>query len=146
MTDGAHPIPILRSFDEAKAKAFYCDFLGFRVDCSRTDIVGMGCNAGLNGLNPASAWAAANPGRLALMVCCEVNSALYVYDEDLTTGVVNSLFGDGTAAVALRASARRWWCGLFGLLETIPASPGRAAGTHGKPRQPRGTTRDVGVV
>lgn len=32
MTDGAHPIPILRSFDEAKAKAFYCDFLGFRVD------------------------------------------------------------------------------------------------------------------
>ena len=50
------------------------------------------------------------------------------------------------ATVALRASARRWWRGLLGLLETIPASPGRAAGTHGKPRQPRGTTRDVGVV
>lgn len=86
--------------------AMFIKHLGFRVDCSRTDIVGMGCNAGLNGLNPASAWAAANPGRLALMVCCEVNSALYVYDEDLTTGVVNSLFGDGTAAVALRADAR----------------------------------------
>ena len=50
------------------------------------------------------------------------------------------------AAVALRASARRWWRGLLGLLETIPASPGRAAGTHGKPRQPRGTTRDVGLA
>lgn len=25
------PIPILRSFDEAKAKAFYLDFLGFEV-------------------------------------------------------------------------------------------------------------------
>jgi len=25
------PIPILRSFDEAKAKEFYCDFLGFEV-------------------------------------------------------------------------------------------------------------------
>ena len=27
----------------------------------------------------------------------------------------------------------------------IPASPGRAAGAHGKPRQPRGTTRWRGV-
>lgn len=26
------PIPILRSFDEAKAKEFYIDFLGFTVD------------------------------------------------------------------------------------------------------------------
>ena len=25
-------IPIFRSFDEAKAKEFYCDFLGFKVD------------------------------------------------------------------------------------------------------------------
>jgi catechol 2,3-dioxygenase-like lactoylglutathione lyase family enzyme len=28
----AQPIPILRSFDEAKAREFYVDFLGFRVD------------------------------------------------------------------------------------------------------------------
>ncbi len=26
------PIPVLRIFDEAKAKEFYCDFLGFAVD------------------------------------------------------------------------------------------------------------------
>jgi catechol 2,3-dioxygenase-like lactoylglutathione lyase family enzyme len=26
------PIPVLRSFDEAKAKAFYRDFLGFAID------------------------------------------------------------------------------------------------------------------
>jgi uncharacterized glyoxalase superfamily protein PhnB len=26
------PIPILRSFDEALAKRFYCDYLGFKVD------------------------------------------------------------------------------------------------------------------
>ncbi len=26
------PIPILRSFDEVKAREFYCDFLGFTVD------------------------------------------------------------------------------------------------------------------
>ena len=27
-----HPIPILRTFDEAKAREFYVDFLGFKVD------------------------------------------------------------------------------------------------------------------
>ncbi len=30
----AAPIPILRSFDEAKARAFYCEFLGFSEDWS----------------------------------------------------------------------------------------------------------------
>ena len=31
MTLGA-PIPVLRMFDEAKAREFYCDFLGFTID------------------------------------------------------------------------------------------------------------------
>ena len=54
--------------------------LGLRRDCSRLDVVGMGCNAGLNGLNPVAAWAAANPGELAVMICVEVCSAAYAYD------------------------------------------------------------------
>lgn len=34
MTMPAHirTVPVLRSFDEAKAREFYCDFLGFTVD------------------------------------------------------------------------------------------------------------------
>jgi len=28
----AAPVPILRSFDETKAREFYCGFLGFKVD------------------------------------------------------------------------------------------------------------------
>ena len=32
MTEFAETVPILRSFDEVKAKEFYVDFLGFRVD------------------------------------------------------------------------------------------------------------------
>ncbi|MCB9780887.1 MAG: type III polyketide synthase [Alphaproteobacteria bacterium] len=83
--------------------AMFIRHLGFRVDCSRADIVGMGCNAGLNGLNPVVSWAQSNPGKNALMVCCEINSALYVYDDSIDTGVVNSLFGDGCAAVLVRA-------------------------------------------
>ena len=82
--------------------AMFVKHFGFRVSCHRMDLLGMGCNAGLNGLNPVSNWAKANPGKLALMVCCEINSALYVFDESIGTGVVNSLFGDGCAAVALR--------------------------------------------
>ena len=77
--------------------------MGFREDCSRADIVGMGCNAALNGLNPVASWAVANPGKNALMACIEVNSAAYVFDESLRTAIVNSLFGDGSAAIAIRA-------------------------------------------
>jgi alkylresorcinol/alkylpyrone synthase/polyketide synthase Type III len=80
--------------------------MGFREDCSRADMVGMGCNAGLNGLNPVASWAMANPGRNALMLCIEVCSAAYVFDMTMRTAIVNSLFGDGSAAVLIRASER----------------------------------------
>lgn len=80
--------------------------MGFREDCSRVDIVGMGCNAGLNGLNPVAAWAMAHPGKNALMVCVEICSAAYVFDMTMRTAIVNSLFGDGVAAVLVRASER----------------------------------------
>ncbi|MEV4442609.1 3,5-dihydroxyphenylacetyl-CoA synthase DpgA [Streptomyces sp. NPDC049577] len=77
--------------------------LGLPTHCSRLDVVGMGCNAGLNALAAVTAWAAAHPGRLAAMVCVEVCSAAYVFDGTLRTSVVNSLFGDGAAAVTVRA-------------------------------------------
>jgi predicted naringenin-chalcone synthase len=70
---------------------------------SRLDVVGMGCNAGLNALNAVSGWSAVNPGRVAIMICVEVCSAAYVFDDTMRTSVVNSLFGDGAAAVALVA-------------------------------------------
>ncbi|XHM95797.1 3,5-dihydroxyphenylacetyl-CoA synthase DpgA [Peterkaempfera sp. SMS 1(5)a] len=77
--------------------------LGLDLHTSRLDVVGMGCNAGLNGLNAVTGWAQANPGRLAMMVCTEACSAAYVFDGTMRTSVVNSLFGDGAAAVAVRA-------------------------------------------
>jgi len=83
--------------------AMYLRHLGFRHDCQRIDIVGMGCNAALNGLNATAGWSVANPGRHALLVCCEVNSAIHVRDDRLVTSLVNSLFGDGCGAVVLRS-------------------------------------------
>jgi len=74
---------------------------GIPSHCSRVDIVGMGCNAGLNALGVTAAWSAAHPGQVAIALCAEACSAAYVFDSSMRTAVVNSLFGDGSAAVAL---------------------------------------------
>jgi 3,5-dihydroxyphenylacetyl-CoA synthase len=79
--------------------------MGFRGDCSRFDIVGMGCNAGLNGMQAADFWCKANPGRYALLLCVEVCSAIYCLDGSENSALVNSLFGDGAAAAVLVHSA-----------------------------------------
>lgn len=75
--------------------------MGIAPYCSRVDIVGMGCNAGLNALGVTASWAAAHPGELAVLLCAEACSAAYVFDSTMRTAVVNSLFGDGAAAIAL---------------------------------------------
>lgn len=76
--------------------------MGFRENVQRADILGMGCNAGLNGLQAVTRFAQAYPGKWALLVCIEICSAAYVYNRTLNTAVVNSLFGDGAAAVLVR--------------------------------------------
>lgn len=81
--------------------------LGLREDCGRVDVVGMGCNAGLNGLHPVVAWCSRNPGRYALLLCVEVCSAAYVVDGTMRTAVVNALFGDGAAALLVGTEAPR---------------------------------------
>jgi predicted naringenin-chalcone synthase len=90
--------------------------LGIDNGCHRVDVVGMGCNAGLNGLGTTAAWAASHPGKLAVMVCTEACSAAYAFDSTIRTAVVNSLFGDGAAAIAVRAPVS----GGSG----VPAGPG----------------------
>ncbi|KTT68087.1 3,5-dihydroxyphenylacetyl-CoA synthase DpgA [Sphingomonas sanguinis] len=75
--------------------------IGLSPTCSRIDVVGMGCNAGLNALSAVSGWSEARPGELAIMLCVEICSALYVIDGKIETAVVNSLFGDGAAAIAV---------------------------------------------
>ncbi|BCJ69481.1 3,5-dihydroxyphenylacetyl-CoA synthase DpgA [Polymorphospora rubra] len=79
--------------------------LGIDPHCSRSDVVGMGCNAGLNALNVVAGWTAAHPGELGVMVCAEACSAAYALDGSMRTAVVNSLFGDGAAALALTSDA-----------------------------------------
>jgi polyketide synthase Type III len=82
--------------------------LGFDRRLVRADVVGMGCNAGLNGLNPLVQWVTNHRGQVGLLVCCEINSAMYVLDDTPRTGIVNSLFGDGAAAAVLTTLAENW--------------------------------------
>ena len=84
--------------------AYLVPEMGFRQNVHRADLLGMGCNGGMNGLLTAFDFAKANPGKLALLLTCEVCSAAYVFDLSVRTGVVNSLFGDGAAAVLLKSS------------------------------------------
>lgn len=96
--------------------AHLIDAMDLDRGCGRIDVVGMGCNAGLNALNATAAWAAAHPGRTAVTVCTEACSAAYVFDSTMRTAVVNSLFGDGAAAIALVAD---------------PPGTGEASGSRG---------------
>jgi polyketide synthase Type III len=75
--------------------------MGIAPQCSRVDVVGMGCNGGLNALGVTAAWSAAHPRQLAVLLCAEACSAAYVFDSTMRTAVVNSLFGDGAAAIVL---------------------------------------------
>lgn len=75
--------------------------MGIAPRCGRVDVVGMGCNAGLNALGLSAAWSAAHPRQLAVLLCAEACSAAYVFDSTMRTAVVNSLFGDGAAAIVL---------------------------------------------
>ncbi|MFJ1742591.1 3,5-dihydroxyphenylacetyl-CoA synthase DpgA [Streptomyces microflavus] len=75
--------------------------MGLPTTVQRLDIVGMGCHAAMNALSTARSWCVANPGAVAVVLCAEVCSAAYVFDSTMRTAVVNSLFGDGAAAVAL---------------------------------------------
>lgn len=74
-----------------------------RPDIQRIDIVGMGCNGGLNGMQPVVNFCALHPDTVGLLLCVEICSAMYVIDDTLGTAVVNSLFGDGAAAAVISA-------------------------------------------
>ncbi len=79
--------------------AYIAKQMGFRDNVHRVDILGMGCNAGINSLQCAVGLTRADPDKKVLLVCLEICSAAYCFDGTIKTGIVNSLFGDGVAAV-----------------------------------------------
>jgi alkylresorcinol/alkylpyrone synthase len=78
--------------------------IGFRSDVMRVPVFGLGCAGGTSGLSIASRLAQARPGTNVLLVTIELCSLALRHDQLTKANIVAvSLFGDGAAAVILRA-------------------------------------------
>ena len=78
--------------------------MGFRSDVMRVPVFGLGCAGGVSGLSIASRLAQARPGSNVLLVALELCSLALRHDEFTKANIVAiSLFGDGAAAMVLRA-------------------------------------------
>src|ERR1700692_15115 len=78
--------------------------MGFRSDVTRVPVFGLGCAGGGSGLLIASRLAQARPGTNVLLVTIELCSLAVRLNELTKANIVAvSLFGDGAAAVILRA-------------------------------------------
>jgi len=78
--------------------------MGFRSDISRVPVFGLGCAGGASGLSIASRLAEARPGTNVLLVTIELCSLALRLDELTKANIIaTSLFGDGAAAIVVRA-------------------------------------------
>ncbi len=78
--------------------------MGFRSDVTRVPVFGLGCAGGTSGLSIASRLAQARPGTNVLLVTIELCSLALRHDQLTKANIIAvSLFGDGAAAVVLRA-------------------------------------------
>ena len=79
--------------------------MGFRADAMRVPVFGLGCAGGVSGLSIAADLATARPGAVVLMVAVETCTVLFRLDRLAKADIIaTALFGDGAAAVVLRAS------------------------------------------
>ena len=78
--------------------------LGLRANTTRVPVFGLGCAGGVSGLGIASRLARAEPGKNVLLVAVELCSLAFRFDQASKTELIAAaLFGDGAAAVVLRA-------------------------------------------
>lgn len=78
--------------------------MGWRRNIMRVPVFGLGCAGGVTGLGIASRLARAEPGKNVLLVAAELCSLAFRFDQASKTELIAAaLFGDGAAAVVLRA-------------------------------------------
>jgi alkylresorcinol/alkylpyrone synthase len=79
--------------------------LGLRSDVRRVPVFGLGCAGGVSGLSLAARLVSAEPGNTALVVVLELCTLAFRADRGTKEDVVSTaLFGDGAAALVLRAA------------------------------------------
>jgi alkylresorcinol/alkylpyrone synthase len=78
--------------------------LGFKPSVTRVPVFGLGCAGGVSGMSIGARLARAVPGEIVLVVVVELCTLAFRSDRSNKADVISSaLFGDGAAAVVLRA-------------------------------------------
>ena len=78
--------------------------MGFKPSVARVPVFGLGCAGGVSGLSIGARLARAVPGENVLVVVVELCTLAFRSDRSAKADVISSaLFGDGAAAVVLRA-------------------------------------------
>ncbi len=101
-------------FAVASCTGYLCPDLGsrlighmkFRDDVERAPLLGLGCAGAMPALQRVWDYAAARPGRKALMLAVEICSASYYIDGELETVIGNAICGDGAAALLISTEAK----------------------------------------
>ena len=89
----------------------------------RVPVFGLGCAGGVSGLSLGARLARAEPGEVVLVVVVELCTLAFRTDRGTKADVISSaLFGDGAAAVVLRAGRR---CRRRCASALRPNTPGR---------------------
>ena len=79
--------------------------LGLSPTVRRLPVFGLGCAGGVIGLSRAAALASAQPGEWVLFLCVELCGLTFRRGDDSKANIIGTaIFGDGAAAVLLRAS------------------------------------------
>jgi alkylresorcinol/alkylpyrone synthase len=85
-------------------EARVADRIGFRPDAARIPVFGLGCAGGVSGLAIAARLARASPGAVVLVVVVELCTLAFRADRGFKEDIIaTALFGDGAAAIVLRA-------------------------------------------
>lgn len=90
---------------EARASAE----IGFKASAARVPVFGLGCAGGVTGLSLGARLARAEPGKVVLVVVVELCTLAFRSDRGEMTSakadvISTALFGDGAAAIVLRAA------------------------------------------
>lgn len=75
--------------------------LAMRPDLRRTALIGMGCHAGLTGLDRALLELAARPQNYALILAVEFGTLHFQHGGKLDNLIASAIFGDGLAAAVI---------------------------------------------
>lgn len=111
--------------------------MGFRTDCRRVPMFGLGCAGGISGLATAARLARAEPGSNWLYVTVETCSISIRLDSDDPAAIVaTAIFGDGAAAAVLSTegsglatiagAGEKLWPGTLGIMGWRVEDPGLA--------------------